>query len=52
MNDMMIKNSLVKIKEHLPYVGYIEGKVLLNSMAKLATRKTSAAGLEKKGGQK
>ena len=30
----MIKNSLVKIKEHPPYAGDIEGKVLLNSMAR------------------
>ena len=30
----MIKNSLVKIKEHPPYVGEMEGKVLLNSMAR------------------
>ena len=29
----MIKNTLVKIKEHPPYVGDKEGKVLLNSMA-------------------
>jgi fatty acid synthase subunit alpha len=34
MSDMMIKNSLVKIKEHPPYVGDMEGKVLLNSMAR------------------
>ena len=33
MSDMMIKNTLVKIKGHLPYVGDMEGKVLLNSMA-------------------
>jgi fatty acid synthase subunit alpha len=31
MSDMMIKKSLVKIKEHPPYVGDMEGKVLLNS---------------------
>ena len=31
---MMIKKTLVKIKEHLPYVGDMEGKVLLNSMAR------------------
>ena len=30
----MIKKSLVKIKEHPPYVGDMEGKVLLNSMAR------------------
>lgn len=30
----MIKNSLVKIKEHPPYLGDMEGKVLLNSMAR------------------
>ena len=30
----MIKKSLVKIKEHLPYVGDMERKVLLNSMAR------------------
>ena len=30
----MIKKSLVKIKEHPPYVGDMEGKVLLNSVAR------------------
>ena len=30
----MIKNMLVKIKEHPPYVGDMEGKILLNSMAR------------------
>lgn len=34
MSEMMIKNSLVKIKEHPPYQGDMEGKVLLNSMAR------------------
>ena len=34
MSDMMIKNTLVKIKKHLPYVGDMEGKILLNSMAR------------------
>lgn len=34
MSDMMIKNSLVKIKEHPPYLGDMEGKVLLNSLAR------------------
>jgi fatty acid synthase subunit alpha, fungi type len=34
MSDMMIKNSLVKVKEHPPYLGDMEGKVLLNSMAR------------------
>ena len=34
LSDMMIKKSLVKIKEHPPYVGDMEGKVLLNSMAR------------------
>jgi fatty acid synthase subunit alpha len=34
MSEMMIKNSLVKIKEHPPYLGDMEGKVLLNSMAR------------------
>jgi fatty acid synthase subunit alpha, fungi type len=34
MSDMMIKKSLVKIKEHPPYVGDMERKVLLNSMAR------------------
>ena len=29
----MIKKSLVKIKEHLPYVGDMEGKVLLARVA-------------------
>jgi hypothetical protein len=33
MSEMMIKNQLVKIKEHSPYLGDMEGKVLLNSMA-------------------
>lgn len=30
----MINNSLVKIKEHPPYLGDLEGKVLLNSLAR------------------
>ena len=30
----MIKKTLVMIKGHLPYVGVMEGKVLLNSMAR------------------
>ena len=34
MSEMMIKNSLVKIKEHPPYQSDMEGKVLLNSMAR------------------
>ena len=34
MSDMMIKNTLVKVKEHPPYLGDMEGKVLLNSMAR------------------
>jgi fatty acid synthase subunit alpha len=34
MSDMMIKKSLVKIKEHPPYIGDMEGKVLLNSMGR------------------
>jgi fatty acid synthase subunit alpha len=34
MSDMMIKNSLVKVKEHPPYLGDMEGKVLLNSLAR------------------
>ncbi|RDB25744.1 Fatty acid synthase subunit alpha [Hypsizygus marmoreus] len=34
MSDMMIKNSLVKVKDHPPYIGDMEGKVLLNSMAR------------------
>ena len=34
MSDMMIKNTLVKIKEHSPYVGDMDGKILLNSMAR------------------
>ncbi|PPQ94469.1 hypothetical protein CVT25_001102 [Psilocybe cyanescens] len=34
MSEMMIKNSLVKIKEHPPYQGDMEGKVLLNSIAR------------------
>lgn len=34
MSDMMIKNSLVKVKEHPPYIGEMEGKTLLNSMAR------------------
>ena len=33
MSKMMIKNQLVKIKEHPPYLSNMEGKVLLNSMA-------------------
>ncbi|KAF8969171.1 fatty acid synthase [Flammula alnicola] len=34
MSEMMIKNALVKIKDHPPYLGDMEGKVLLNSMAR------------------
>lgn len=34
MSDMMIKNSLVKVKDHPPYHTEIERKVLLNSMAR------------------
>lgn len=34
MSEMMIKNSLVKIKEHPPYSLDLEDKVLLNSMAR------------------
>jgi fatty acid synthase subunit beta len=34
MNEMMITHSLVKIKEHPPYIGDMENKVLLNSMAR------------------
>lgn len=34
MSEMMINNSLVKIKEHPPYLGDMEGKVLLNSLAR------------------
>ena len=30
----MIKNSLVKVKDHPPYLGDMEGKVLLNSTAR------------------
>jgi len=34
MSDMMIKNTLVKVKDHPPYLGDMEGKVLLNSLAR------------------
>lgn len=34
MSEMMIKNSLVKIKDHPPYLGDMENKVLLNSLAR------------------
>ncbi|KJA22996.1 hypothetical protein HYPSUDRAFT_201793 [Hypholoma sublateritium FD-334 SS-4] len=34
MSEMMIRNLLVKIKEHPRYQGDMEGKVLLNSMAR------------------
>jgi fatty acid synthase subunit beta len=34
MSEMMIKNSLVKIKDAPPYTPDMEGKVLLNSMAR------------------
>jgi len=34
MSEMTIKNQLVKIKEHPPYLGDMECKVLLNSMAR------------------
>ena len=33
MSKMMTKNQLIKIKEHPPYLGNMEGRVLLNSMA-------------------
>lgn len=35
MSDMMIKNSLVKIKEHPPFTPDNERQVLLNSMARV-----------------
>jgi fatty acid synthase subunit alpha, fungi type len=34
MSEMMIKNSLVRIKDHPPYLGDMEAKVLLNSLAR------------------
>ena len=34
MSDMMINNSLVKIKDGPPYTPEMEGKVLLNSLAR------------------
>ncbi|EAU85370.1 fatty acid synthetase alpha subunit [Coprinopsis cinerea okayama7 len=34
MSEMMINNSLVKVKDHPPYIGDMESKVLLNSMAR------------------
>ncbi|KAF9007571.1 fatty acid synthase [Cyathus striatus] len=34
MSEMMIKNSLVKVKEHPPYVPDMEDQVLLNSLAR------------------
>jgi len=34
MSDMMIRNSLVKVKDKPPYLGDMEGKVLLNSLAR------------------
>ncbi|KAF8907276.1 fatty acid synthase [Gymnopilus junonius] len=34
MSEMMIKNSLVKVKDHPPYSADMERKVLLNSMAR------------------
>lgn len=34
MSEMMIRNSLVKIKEAPPYTPDMEGKVLLNSLAR------------------
>lgn len=34
MSEMMINNSLVKIKDHPPYYGDMESKVLLNSLAR------------------
>ncbi|KAF8656258.1 hypothetical protein AX16_002694 [Volvariella volvacea WC 439] len=34
MSEMMIKNSLVKIKDAPPYTPELEGKVLLNSLAR------------------
>jgi len=34
MSEMMIKNSLVKVKDHPPYTPDVERKVLLNSLAR------------------
>lgn len=34
MSDLIIKNSLVKIKKRPPYIGDMEGRGLLNSMAR------------------
>jgi fatty acid synthase subunit alpha, fungi type len=36
MSEMMIKNNLVKIKEHPPYSLDLEDKVLLNSLARVS----------------
>lgn len=35
MSEMMIKNNLVRIKEHPPYTPDIEDSILLNSMARV-----------------
>ncbi|KAK2463415.1 hypothetical protein APHAL10511_004501 [Amanita phalloides] len=48
MSDMMIKNSLVKIKDGPPYTPEIERQVLLNSMARASLNgKTGSYGFTK-----
>ncbi|KAH7106327.1 fatty acid synthase [Auriculariales sp. MPI-PUGE-AT-0066] len=40
MCEMMVKNSLVKVKEHPPYTEDLEGPVLLNPLARTAPSKS------------
>ena len=39
MSEMMITNSLVKIKEHPPFSAELEGAVLLNPLARVTRDK-------------
>jgi fatty acid synthase subunit alpha, fungi type len=39
MSEMMITNSLVKIKEHPPFTPELEGSVLLNPLARVTQDK-------------
>jgi fatty acid synthase subunit alpha, fungi type len=42
MSDMMISNSLVKIKESPPYTPEVENQVLLNSLARASLSPSTA----------
>lgn len=52
LSDMMITNSLVKLKDHPPYAPDMERKVLLNSMARAEfDNKTGEYSFKKLGAQ-